>query len=543
MTKQYVWKKTAAFIFALTVTACSLTVGSALADDEEAEAPAVETTEELSTPPSETNSEEIYAPVIDKVKMRVENGFSNYFEENTGLYGVLLGDQCDLSYLWYIDPSITLDNTGYAIADLNGDGRDELAIGTIDEDGNGTIFDLYTQYEDNYYHIAAAGERDRFALTNRNTIVEEGSGGAASWGTIFYEIGRNVLEPSLGYYHNDGKLYEMETYMGNEETAVGYDFTWKETDEEELSYAYQPIKFTAFSAVEDEKVLIRAEVNGFGDGQIEGTNNGLTPEFDEELHNESIGFMTVKGRTVKLIAKADEGSEFLGWRNADTNEIISTDTELEFTAETPLYVNAVFSRRCLIKAEREGFGQLALTFDGSDPVFDPESEYVSVSSNALTESTVKISAKPDDGWEFVCWREVYSSEAYSTDSTLEIEVTEPLDLVAVFRPTDLGEHKISENDLVKWSVNDYQDKTGVSANGKISGWSDEQYDVTLSNENGDVLDTYSVDPDTGIGTNSAGEAVDLPQTGMSGVHKAVAGLAALIALGGLALVRKSRKDN
>ena len=30
---------------------------------------------------------------------------------------------------------------------------------------------------------------------------------------------------------------------------------------------------------------------------------------------------------------------------------------------------------------------------------------------------------------------------------------------------------------------------------------------------GNVLDTYTIDPETGIGTNAAGEAVVLPQTG------------------------------
>lgn len=44
------------------------------------------------------------------------------------------------------------------------------------------------------------------------------------------------------------------------------------------------------------------------------------------------------------------------------------------------------------------------------------------------------------------------------------------------------------------------------------------------------------------GTNSEGEDVDLPQTGMSGAHKAVTSLAALMLLSGAVLIKKSRKE-
>ncbi len=58
-----------------------------------------------------------------------------------------------------------------------------------------------------------------------------------------------------------------------------------------------------------------------------------------------------------------------------------------------------------------------------------------------------------------------------------------------------------------------------------------------------MLDTYTVNPDTGIGTNVDGKEVNLPQTGMSGVHKTIAGLAALMTFTGVALVKKSRRED
>jgi LPXTG-motif cell wall-anchored protein len=68
-------------------------------------------------------------------------------------------------------------------------------------------------------------------------------------------------------------------------------------------------------------------------------------------------------------------------------------------------------------------------------------------------------------------------------------------------------------------------------------------DVLLKDANGKIVDTYKVDPKTGKGTNEAGKKVDLPQTGMSGAHKALAGMAALMTLTGAALIKKSKKED
>lgn len=58
-----------------------------------------------------------------------------------------------------------------------------------------------------------------------------------------------------------------------------------------------------------------------------------------------------------------------------------------------------------------------------------------------------------------------------------------------------------------------------------------------------VVDNYTLDVKTGVGTDSQGNEVDLPQTGMSGLHKAVTGVAAIMLLAGSVLVKKSRKED
>ena len=91
---------------------------------------------------------------------------------------------------------------------------------------------------------------------------------------------------------------------------------------------------------------------------------------------------------------------------------------------------------------------------------------------------------------------------------------------------------------------DYKSRTGiypagteadVLGNGSVS--------ITLYDDSGNVLDKYLIDPETGVGITEGGKGVELPQTGMSGMHKALAGLAAMAALTGCAFILFSRKED
>lgn len=102
----------------------------------------------------------------------------------------------------------------------------------------------------------------------------------------------------------------------------------------------------------------------------------------------------------------------------------------------------------------------------------------------------------------------------------------------------------SDDELAQWAIKDYQDKTGfTAASAEVKPISDDKYEIVLKDADGNILDTYTINPETGIGTNSSNDAVDLPQTGMSGAHKAIAGLAALMTLTGVALIAKSRRKD
>ena len=91
---------------------------------------------------------------------------------------------------------------------------------------------------------------------------------------------------------------------------------------------------------------------------------------------------------------------------------------------------------------------------------------------------------------------------------------------------------IADEDLCSWAINDYQKKTGITpANAEITSRSEDAYEITLTDENGNVLDIYTVDPKTGTGTDSSNAEVNLPQTGNNAMTNWIVFFGAVLFLG------------
>ena len=100
------------------------------------------------------------------------------------------------------------------------------------------------------------------------------------------------------------------------------------------------------------------------------------------------------------------------------------------------------------------------------------------------------------------------------------------------------------------AVMDYQGRTSIRVeDAEVKTTSDGQLEITLKDKAGNVLDTYTIDPKTGEGTNSANEAVSLPQTGNNSMSNMFIAFAAflLIVLGSaaalLSKVLERRKES
>lgn len=103
---------------------------------------------------------------------------------------------------------------------------------------------------------------------------------------------------------------------------------------------------------------------------------------------------------------------------------------------------------------------------------------------------------------------------------------------------------ITQEDFKDWAMKDYATKTGnAPAKAALLETADGNYAITLTDEDGEVLDVYTVSPETATGTNQANEVVSLPQTGCSDIYKVLVGLAVLMTVGGGTLIVKTRKKD
>ena len=111
-------------------------------------------------------------------------------------------------------------------------------------------------------------------------------------------------------------------------------------------------------------------------------------------------------------------------------------------------------------------------------------------------------------------------------------------------PTTTNYKNITQEDFKDWAMKDYATKTGnAPAKAALLETADGNYAITLTDEDGEVLDVYTVNPETATGTNMANEVVSLPQTGYSDIYKIFVGLATLMTVSGVTLIVKTRKKD
>lgn len=113
----------------------------------------------------------------------------------------------------------------------------------------------------------------------------------------------------------------------------------------------------------------------------------------------------------------------------------------------------------------------------------------------------------------------------TTDTTTTMEETTAPEITTTVI-TD--KYFASEDELCNMALEDYRQKTGTApTKAETTTNADGTLSIVLTDENGKVLDTYIIDPVTGIGTSSDGSEVNLPQTGNNSLKTVTAASAAL----------------
>lgn len=134
----------------------------------------------------------------------------------------------------------------------------------------------------------------------------------------------------------------------------------------------------------------------------------------------------------------------------------------------------------------------------------------------------------------------------STSTTTTATTTAPETTTTV--TTD--KYFASEDELCKMAIEDYKQKSEITPDkAEATTNADGTLSIVLTDKDGKVLDTYVIDPVTGIGTSNNGSEVNLPQTGNNSVKTVTAASAALALtlLGSFAVVKsgvlRKKKDD
>lgn len=139
------------------------------------------------------------------------------------------------------------------------------------------------------------------------------------------------------------------------------------------------------------------------------------------------GTIPQDGKTLHGNISYDEGSEYIvtvAEEGEDGVLLTTPDGEYHFTPyEIP---EAAFT----VNINTEGDGQIAYAPEGETPEFDDEYPYQTAYIGLAEAEVYTFAAKPDEGWKFMKWTNY--GEVISREEQFTMEVTESMDLVAVF---------------------------------------------------------------------------------------------------------------
>ena len=134
--------------------------------------PTVEPTAEPATAPSETDPIAAYAGVFETYATLLAEGWGG--EE-------LMAHDLPLLIMYCVGDA-PFDNIGYLLLDVDGDGTQELLIGTLasDEFYAPIVFEMYTLNQDgSVARVFSSQERARYYLCDDNSFLFEGANSAA----------------------------------------------------------------------------------------------------------------------------------------------------------------------------------------------------------------------------------------------------------------------------------------------------------------------------------------------------------------------------
>ena len=198
--------------------------------------PAVEQTPE---PTPEMQPIDYYREILDKWQTGISERWDMQTLEENGLN--YMAAYC------YSDSS--LERFGYLLHDIDGNGIQELLIGTMtgDEYQDKIILELYTVKDNAPVQIFSSGERDRYYFCSDDTIANEGSSSAfeSCYNYYSYIDGELQLNGSVIFDMAANKDQPYFFVMGDERINIDSDTATAKVEEYQALYIIP--EYTPFS--------------------------------------------------------------------------------------------------------------------------------------------------------------------------------------------------------------------------------------------------------------------------------------------------------
>ncbi len=157
-----------------------------------------EETKTNSTSVNETKVKEVdYSPyyeLINTVTTGLINGFTDEQIRDMDVSVVFFE-----KYYRHLNGYGNINDLGYTIKDIDGNGVNELIFGFLAEQnddkelGCNGILDIYTIRDGKLAHVLDGWERCHFRIRNDGVIVNRGSGGASTFGCNYFEYKNDTL--------------------------------------------------------------------------------------------------------------------------------------------------------------------------------------------------------------------------------------------------------------------------------------------------------------------------------------------------------------
>ena len=148
---------------------------------------------------------------------------------------------------------------GYCTMDIDGDGIEELLIGSVNKDADpytGMFFDLYTMIDGQRTLVVSSEERNRYYLCEDHTIAYEGSGSAWNSDYKYYDFVSGKLQFKENVFYDAYDHPENPWFYTTTEDCTDYSTPISEEEGQNImeKYSHMNIPYVSLSEIGSQAV-------------------------------------------------------------------------------------------------------------------------------------------------------------------------------------------------------------------------------------------------------------------------------------------------